>query len=138
MKKHFKTNLFFSIMTPPTPSPTLSGHVHRLIIRNKTKKGHNLVCWHPKNYPYHTEFVSWRVHHFSFFIFFPIRWGGVSALLEISNNFFFLKPSLMHRFFKRFFPMRGKKFFLEGFIQWQELDENYPKHYAQWYPWSYF
>ena len=47
-KKHFKTNLFFSIMTPPTPSPTLSGHVHQLIIRNKTKKGHNLVCWHQK------------------------------------------------------------------------------------------
>ena len=63
-KKHFKTNLFFSIMTPPTPYPTLSGHDHRLIIRNKTKKGHNLVCWHPKNYPYHTEFVSWRVLHF--------------------------------------------------------------------------
>ena len=35
-------------MTPPTPYPTLSGHVHRLIIRNKTKKGHNLVCWHQK------------------------------------------------------------------------------------------
>ena len=26
-------------MTPPTPSPTLSGYVHRLIIRNNTKKG---------------------------------------------------------------------------------------------------
>ena len=33
---------------PPTPSLTLSGYVHRLIIRNKTKKGHNLVCWHQK------------------------------------------------------------------------------------------
>ena len=36
----------------------------------KTKKGHNLVCWHQKNYPYHTEFVSWHVDFFSFFNFF--------------------------------------------------------------------
>ena len=70
LQNNFKTNLFFSIMTPPTPSPNLSGHVHRLIIENKTKKGHNLVCWHQKNYPYHTEFVSWRVDHFSFFFIF--------------------------------------------------------------------
>ena len=78
-------------MTPPTPSPNLSGHVHRLIIENKTKKRHNLVCWHQKNYPYHTEFVSWRVDHFSFFFYFPITRGGVSALLEFSNFFFFFE-----------------------------------------------
>ena len=83
-------------MTPPTPYPNLSGHVHRLIIRNKTKKGHNLVCWHQKNYPYHTEFVSWRVHHFLFFIFFPIRWGGGPAPYWNFPIifFFFFKPSL--------------------------------------------
>ena len=37
----------------------LRGHVHQLTISNETKKGHNLVCWHQKNYPYHTELVSW-------------------------------------------------------------------------------
>merc|ERR1712240_927025 len=84
-----QTCFFSSIMTPPTPSPTLSGHVNRLIIRNKTKKGHNLDCWHPKNYPYHTEFVSWRVHHFSFFIFFPIRGGGQRLIGNFQYFFFF-------------------------------------------------
>merc|ERR1712240_94576 len=46
-----------------------------------------MVCWHQKNYPYHTEFVSWRIYHFSFFFYFPIRGGG-------QRLFFFLKPSL--------------------------------------------
>ena len=88
-KKHFKTNLFFSIMTPPTNLPDMSWHVHQVTISYKTKNGHNLVCWHQKNYQYHTEFVSWRVDHFCFF-YFPIRrGGGVSALFEFSNKFFF-------------------------------------------------
>merc|ERR1711873_398734 len=94
----------------PTPSPNLSEHVHRLIIENKTKKGHNLVCWHQKNYPYHTEFVSWRVDHFSFFFLFSIisRWTcpnrfgeGVGGVIIEKNKFvlkwFFLlenRPSL--------------------------------------------
>ena len=26
--------------------PCLSGHANQLIIRNKIKKGHNMVCWH--------------------------------------------------------------------------------------------
>ena len=66
------------------------------------------------NYPYHTEFVSWRVHHFSFFIFFPIRWGGVSALLEISNIFFFLNLPLVIRenYFFRFSSNKGNFPFL--------------------------
>ena len=126
-KNHFKTNLFFSIMTPPTPSPNLSGHVHRLIIENKTKKGHNLVCWHPKNYPYHTEFVSWRVDHFSFFFYFPIRrGGGVSALLEFSNNFF-LKPSVGQKKFwtKKFFGRKmflvEKSFLSKNFFGWKNF-----------------
>ena len=87
-KNHFKTNLFFSIMTPPTPSQNLSGHVHRLIIGNKTKKGHNLVCWYQKNYPYHTEFVSWRVDHFSFIFYFPIRGGGSAPYWNFPIFFF--------------------------------------------------
>ena len=51
---------------PRPDTYNLRGHVHQLTISNKTKKGHNMVCWHQKNYPYHTEFVSWRVDHFSF------------------------------------------------------------------------
>ena len=117
-KKHFKTNLFFSFMTPPTPYPTLSGHDHRLIIRNKTKKGHNLVCWHPKNYPYHTEFVSWCVHHFLLFIFFPIRWGGGSALLEFSNIFFFWNLPLVK------------------YIFWQKLCLTPRRRNRPWYCWA--
>ena len=117
-KKHFKTNLFFSIMIPRTPTPTLSRHVHRLIIRNKTKKGHNLVCLHPKNYPYNTEFVSWCVHHFSFFIFFPIRWGGGSApywKFPIILFFLFLKPSLRWVLNNwKHFPKEKTKYFFQS------------------------
>ena len=84
-ENHFKTNLFFFNYDPPytilqtITSQTLSRHVHQMTIRNETKKNHNLVFCHKKNYPYNTEFVSWFVDHFSLFIFFPIRWGGGST-----------------------------------------------------------
>ena len=62
---------------------------NRLIIENKTKKGHNLVCWHQKNYPYHTEFVSWRVDHFSFFLFSNKEGGGSAPYWNFPIIFFF-------------------------------------------------
>ena len=95
-ENHFKTNLFFFNYDPPytilhtITSQTLSRHVHQMTIRNETKKSHNLVFCHKKNYPYNTEFVSWFVDHFSLFIFFSNKVGrGVNALLEISNIFIF-------------------------------------------------
>ena len=58
--------------------------------------------------PYHTEFVSWRVDHFSFFNFFPQR-GGVSRLVE-NSTIFFLNPSLI----ALKLPLRGLKKTLEN------------------------
>ena len=46
--------------------------------------------------PYHTEFVSWREDHFSFFFFFPIRGGGQTLSGKFHYFFsFFFYPSLI-------------------------------------------
>ena len=42
--------------------------------------------------PYHTEFVSWRVDHFSFSYFFSTRGGGQT--LSGKFHYFFFNPSL--------------------------------------------
>ena len=34
------------------------------------------AIWQLSDDPYHTEFVSWHVDHFLFFLFFPLRGVG--------------------------------------------------------------
>ena len=48
----------------------------------KQRKAITLGCWLQKNYPYHTEFVSWRVDNFSFFFKFFFE-----TFLKISSTF---------------------------------------------------
>ena len=86
---HFKTHLFFSIFGwgGPFSAWILVGRVAQ------TSKLSGEAIWQVSEDPYHTEFVSWRVDHFSFFYFFPLM-EGVRRLVENSTNFFFLNPSL--------------------------------------------
>ena len=44
--------------------------------------------------PYHTEFVSWRVDHFSLFYLFSTKGGGGQTLSGKFHYFFLLNPSL--------------------------------------------
>ena len=46
------------------------------------------AIWQVSEDPYHTEFVSWRVDHFSFFYFFSTRGGGQT--LSGKFHYFFL------------------------------------------------
>ena len=75
----------------PPPLPYLSGHVNQLTIRNKTKKGHNIGLLASKKIT-HIIQNSFRGTYIIFRCFF-FNWGGggVSALLEFSNIFFFFE-----------------------------------------------
>ena len=92
-KDHFKTHLFFSIFGWGDPSQLGSwsyGCVKPLKLSRE-------AIWQVSEDPYHTEFVSWQVDHFSFFfIFFPLRGeeGGGQKLSGKFHYFFFFNPSL--------------------------------------------
>ena len=76
-KDHFKTHLFFSIFGWGDPSQLGSwseGCVKPLKLSRE-------AIWQVSEDPYHTEFVSWQVDHFSFFfISFPLGGGAHWAL----------------------------------------------------------
>ena len=75
-KAHFKAHLFFSIFgwgDPSQPGSWSEGRVKPLRLSRE-------AIWQVSEDPYHTEFVSWQVDHFSFFYFFELAislcWGS--------------------------------------------------------------
>ena len=65
----FKTHLFFSIFGWGGPfSAWISV---RRVAQTSNLSGE--AIWQVSEDPYHTEFVSWRVDHFSFFYFFSTK-----------------------------------------------------------------
>ena len=82
----FKTHLFFSIFG--WGGPFSAWILVRRVAQTSNLSGE--AIWQVSEDPYHTEFVSWRVDHFSFFYFFSTSGGGGGRRLgENSTNFFF-------------------------------------------------
>ena len=71
-KDHFKTHLFFFNFRVGGPFSAWI-RVWRGCLSFKLSRE---AIWQVSEDPYHTEFVSWRVDLFLFFIFFPRRGGG--------------------------------------------------------------
>ena len=94
---HFKTHLFFSIFGWGGPFSAW------ILVRRvaQTSKLSGEAIWQVSEDPYHTEFVSWRVDHFSFFYFFSTKGGGGRSLVENSTFFgiFFFEPFPNHNTF---------------------------------------
>ena len=85
---HFKTHLFFSIFGLGDPSQ-LGSWSYGCVKPSKLSRE---AIWQVSEDPYHTEFVSWRVDHFSFF---KLRLG---ALIPRSVGWFVCSTHISQKF----------------------------------------